>query len=312
LLQLDSEAILKSIEAQHGLLVERARGIYSFSHLTFQEYFAAKWVTRSTPELTQSLTDLSARILENRYREVFLLSTCMLPEADNLLLSVKRQIDLLITQDTDLQNFLVWLVEKARSVEVSYSAGVVRSFYLALVLSLFRIRSRFTSLSLARALTKGTARSLSNSIQLELDLNLYHSLYLIHSRSRSLDLYRFLSRAIYDSEECFCEFTPELRFLETQLPNRNDYVALRNWWSEEGRKWRKSLREAMVKWRNIGHGWQFNKKQKEMLQKYYDANKLLVDCLNSDCYVTKATRQYIEDTLLLPMSEIEKIPVPSR
>ncbi|NEP17902.1 MAG: NACHT domain-containing NTPase, partial [Leptolyngbya sp. SIO4C1] len=30
-LQLDSEAVLKSIEAQHGLLVERARGIYSFS-----------------------------------------------------------------------------------------------------------------------------------------------------------------------------------------------------------------------------------------------------------------------------------------
>jgi predicted NACHT family NTPase len=38
-LQFDSEVVLKSIEAQHGLLVERARGIYSFSHLTFQEYF---------------------------------------------------------------------------------------------------------------------------------------------------------------------------------------------------------------------------------------------------------------------------------
>jgi predicted NACHT family NTPase len=34
ILQLDREAVLKSIEAQHGLLVERARRIYSFSHLT--------------------------------------------------------------------------------------------------------------------------------------------------------------------------------------------------------------------------------------------------------------------------------------
>ncbi len=41
-LQLDSEDVLKSIEAQHGLLVERARGIYSFSHLTFHEYFTAR------------------------------------------------------------------------------------------------------------------------------------------------------------------------------------------------------------------------------------------------------------------------------
>jgi predicted NACHT family NTPase len=34
--QLDNEAVLKAIEVQNGLLVERERGIYSFSHLTFQ------------------------------------------------------------------------------------------------------------------------------------------------------------------------------------------------------------------------------------------------------------------------------------
>lgn len=41
-LQEDSEKVLKAIEAQHGLLVGRARDIYSFSHLTFQEYFTAR------------------------------------------------------------------------------------------------------------------------------------------------------------------------------------------------------------------------------------------------------------------------------
>lgn len=36
------------------------------------------------------------------------------------------------------------------------------------------------------------------------------------------------------------------------------------------------------------------------------ANKLLVDCLNSDCNVSPEVKKEIEQTLLLPMSEIEK------
>jgi predicted NACHT family NTPase len=71
LLQLDSEAVLKSIEAQHGLFVERARGIYSFSHLTFHEYFTAQKIINSPPNLQeQALHDLVAHVTEKRWREV--------------------------------------------------------------------------------------------------------------------------------------------------------------------------------------------------------------------------------------------------
>jgi predicted NACHT family NTPase len=79
-LQRDSEVVLKSIEAQHGLLVERARGIYSFSHLTFQEYFTAKYFVESSD--SQALENLSSHITEKRWREVFLLTTEMLPNAE--------------------------------------------------------------------------------------------------------------------------------------------------------------------------------------------------------------------------------------
>lgn len=42
---LDAEQVLKEIEIQQGILVERAQSIYSFSHLTFHEYLTAKWIT---------------------------------------------------------------------------------------------------------------------------------------------------------------------------------------------------------------------------------------------------------------------------
>ncbi|NJR62445.1 MAG: NACHT domain-containing protein [Cyanobacteria bacterium CRU_2_1] len=46
-LWLNSEAVLRAIALQHGLLVERARDVYSFSHLTFQEYLTAKHIVAS-------------------------------------------------------------------------------------------------------------------------------------------------------------------------------------------------------------------------------------------------------------------------
>jgi len=62
----------------------------------------------------------------------------------------------------------------------------------------------------------------------------------------------------------------------------------------------------MIKHRNIGHDWQFSVQQKEVLREYYDANLLLVECLNSDCDVTPAVLQEIGETLLLPSAEIQK------
>ena len=47
----------------------------------------------------------------------------------------------------------------------------------------------------------------------------------------------------------------------------------------------------MIQHRNIGHDWQFSPEQKALLRQYYDANKLLVACINSDCYVSREVRQ---------------------
>jgi hypothetical protein len=103
------------------------------------------------------------------------------------------------------------------------------------------------------------------------------------------------------------EFQQSLRQLGDQLPDAlNDEEKFLEWSQANGHTWIEQLRCLMIKHRNIGHDWQFSDKQKEMLEQYYEANLLLVECLNSDCYVSREVRSQIEDTLLLPIAEIEK------
>ncbi|MBC6476559.1 MAG: hypothetical protein GDA56_00870 [Hormoscilla sp. GM7CHS1pb] len=42
---------------------------------------------------------------------------------------------------------------------------------------------------------------------------------------------------------------------------------------------------------NLGHDLQFSEEQNKLLKQYYNGNKLLVECLNRDCYVSREVRQ---------------------
>jgi hypothetical protein len=77
-------------------------------------------------------------------------------------------------------------------------------------------------------------------------------------------------------------------------------------WAKVRPIWTEKLRAIMIKYCNIGYDWQFNEEQIELLRQYYDANEFLLECLDSDCYVSREVRQEVEETLLLPITEIEK------
>ncbi|MEH2240058.1 NACHT domain-containing NTPase [Nostoc sp.] len=295
-LQLDSEEVLRSIEHHHGLVVARAKGIYSFSHLTFHEYFTAREFVVVRQSSEEALQNLVSHITEKRWREVFLLAVGMSPNADRLLLLIKEKIDFTVADDQRLQKFLLWVKEKSLSVKLSYKLAAVRAFYLSLSLDLDLNLDLSLSLSLSRSLDLSLYRSLDLSLSQSLSQSLDRSLSL--SLSRSLDL--SLSRSLDP------ELKNLLQKLRDQLPSRQDRQEYEKWWLANGKAWCEELREVMIKYRNIGRNWQFSNQQKELLRQYYDANKLLVDCLNSDCYISREVRQQIEDTLLLPIAEIKQ------
>jgi predicted NACHT family NTPase len=321
-LQLDSEAVLNSIAAQHGLLVERARGIYSFSHLTFQEYFTARWFKEKADG---DFGELISHINDKQWREVFLLTVGMLKNADKLLQDMKWRIDCLLTQDEELQQFLDWMKKKSCSIKNHHKSTAIRTYYFNR--ARHHSRSRSLANDLANDLNLDFFTASSNlPLILELDLTLSCSLAhdLVHAvdcadaidlnhaitnhltfaltfacdRVHDLAIARAIAR---DLEIEFTDSQESLQQLKAQLPDLSsgNYNNFENWWKANGREWTEQLRAIMIENRNIGCDWQFNENQKKLLHQLYDGNKLLVDCLNSDCYVSREVREEIESTMLL-------------
>lgn len=104
-----TEAVLRAIKAQyHGLLVERAHGIFSFSYLAFQEYLIARKISASCniQSSEQCLHQLIDHICDRHWREIFLLTANMLDNADDLLLLMSQKIDTLVSSGSSDQKLL--------------------------------------------------------------------------------------------------------------------------------------------------------------------------------------------------------------
>jgi hypothetical protein len=91
---LDGEKVLKTIELEQGILVEQASDVYSFSHLTLQEYLTARYIVEN--DLYENI--VKNYLTETRWKEVFLLISGLLRgrvnhlfKADQLLLAMEKE-----------------------------------------------------------------------------------------------------------------------------------------------------------------------------------------------------------------------------
>jgi predicted NACHT family NTPase len=102
-------------------------------------------------------------------------------------------------------------------------------------------------------------------------------------------------------------FQKSLQQLNDQFPNpQHNQKQFQVWWQAHYANWIARLKVTIAHYRSINHHWQFSVEQQQVLQRYYDANQLLLDCLHSNCEVTPSIRQEIEATLLLPQKELEE------
>ncbi len=169
---LDSETVLHEIEIQQGILVERARDAYSFSHLTFQEYLTAKCIVDNN-KINQLPHDHGT---EKHWREVFLLVAGLAPGkcgATDLLLAMEQQAQTYLTSDK-LKAIIVWSASA-----IDNSTGSAKALAK-------RVSAIFFNLGIDRALD--SARDLARALDLNLNLNLNLALDLDLAGDADLDL----------------------------------------------------------------------------------------------------------------------------
>ena len=223
MLEPDSKIILKAIEAQHGIFVERAKGIYSFSHLTLQEFFAAKCIVENAPKGSLQ-TLVENHFTDDKWREVFLIATGMLGEADDFILMMKQKINTFLRHEK-LAKFLKSVHSAVVRGDEPYNPALI-AYDLV------------TVLDRARELVRARASAFLDSA---------------------------FERAIFAS----------------------DLLA-----SDRTRNFDHAFNRALALALN------FNLNLLEQITAYLQANKLLVDCLNTECYISRATRQKVWSELL--------------
>ena len=138
-----STAILHAIEAQHGLLIQRAKGVYSFSHLTVQEYFTARHIVEHRwAGLLEKLIDEHWQ--EEGWHEVIQLALGMTDDATEMVYRLRK---LLSTDAAD--RGLVDMLQEIATIEFSdapYSSEIMR----CLVIGSFYQSANFHAISVTR------------------------------------------------------------------------------------------------------------------------------------------------------------------
>jgi len=124
--QLESGALLKAMEAKHGLLIERAEEVWSFSHLTFQEYLVATWFCKHS-----SVECLGKHFIKQHWREVYLLASEIIDKPQEAVHFIKKSKEIIDISflTPNLQEFLMGLYQKAEKSKSLLKRGVIRAFY---------------------------------------------------------------------------------------------------------------------------------------------------------------------------------------
>ncbi|HEX4084322.1 MAG TPA: hypothetical protein VHY22_05385 [Chthoniobacteraceae bacterium] len=132
---LDASHVLDAIEIQQGIIVKRAEDVYSFSHLTVQEYLTAVYFVEAG--LVNELVE--KHLFEERWQEVFLLVSGMLSKSDELLQWMMDLIEAFLSRCERVERLIQW-----SNACVSHASEVVEAKVMQMSAILYALSRELT------------------------------------------------------------------------------------------------------------------------------------------------------------------------
>ena len=322
--EIDTQQILKLIEANYGLLIQQAKGIYSFSHLTFQEYFAAEYIVENRqPEFFKAFVEQN--LLEQQWREVFILITERLRNADEFLKLMFRCINDIVKNSQELQSMLKWLHKMTVDADISSSGW--RAYYLAIDLDVELYISQ--DIQIERPLFGKLATELRNYNKKNKKLTrpqpkallisrlvAIHALAIDRANGKHVQKTDFTRQRLEFSDDLDIDINKKLSFaiekakevkitdLVSELIDLQGRYPAIDASSSEWKTWAEYLQQLMVTHLDVGYSIDLPADDVKALEEYIYANYLLLECISGENNSSRSLRDAIIDNLLLPQDEI--------
>ena len=311
---LDGEAVLNAIAIQQGILVERAEDVFSFSHLTLQEYLTAQYI--DDHRLIEKL--VTEHLTDERWKEVFLLvAGVMRGGTDDLLLFMEKEVQKYINTPK-LQALLNWAEEVTVGSQGDYkpvgkravAIALAKAFSIAIALDYAYAKAFAYALEYAKANANAltyaytNANSYAYAITIENDKTYTSTVtkvitnritnpisYVIFNITKYIDEVSKLN--IYNQKLNFTLLVTRLKALQAKIPDDKQP-------KQAHLAFAKKLIETLLNGLNLTPEMiNLSKEEIKALENYLYANHLIIQCKEAAVRVSPATWEGIEARMLL-------------
>lgn len=273
----------KDISQQVNLFGEMFEALVGAIYLNFERNFspARDWLVNHF--IKQSVDELKELgVIEKESSEDSSQTASTVNADEATLWQKKAEADALIANNEKLQELLSWVNKKSLQVEPDYQPVKVRAFYLALI--------RLLGITFARKLdpncSPGKARQFFSCFNRACDVVLDIAFF---DNPKTDPANVIVSVFALDFEP---ELKQALQQIKAELPDLDEEKErFEDWRQNNGQDWIDKIKNI------LGHDLQLDDEQRNLLKQYYNANRCLLEELNSNSNVTPTVREEIKNKL---------------